>query len=482
MSNNLKSKTINSLLWNTVNNVFTQLCYAVTGVVLARLLPVNDFGLIGIIMAFAAFVNIFIDGGFSTALVQKEKVTDKDYSTIFFFNLFISCVLYLILYFTAPLIAHFYKDEQLILLARVMFLNIIFLSFGLVQSSILMRNMNMKKLTIANTASLGISGALALVMAFTGCGVWALVAQTLSLSFCKSAILWIGSQWRPTLTFSKDSFRSIFAVGSNILMTSFINTFFQNIYSLIIGAWYSTRSLAYYTQADKWSKMGTMGLSQIIGFSLLPTLSSIQNDKERMQRVFGKINKTTSYLTFPAFTGLIIVAQPLFHLLFGTKWDASVVMFQLLTIKGIFFIFTSLLNNYIIAIGRTRVIFLIEVVKDITALILILITVQISVMALIIGQVAVGIIHYLITAWATERYTSYSVGRQFKDMLPYLCISLLMGGLLLALNALISNEGLLLMVQIVVGGGCYALINRLMGSKIQEEVIAQITRRPRKKG
>lgn len=477
MSSNLKSKTVNALLWNTIDKVFTQICYAVTGVVLANLLSVDDFGLIGVIMAFAAFVNIFIDSGFSIALVQKEKVTDKDYSTVFFFNLFISLSLYAVLFFAAPFIARYYGDERLIALSRVMFLNVILLSLGLVQSSILMKRMEMKKLTLANVISLGISGALALTMAFTGFGVWALVAQTLSLSFCKSAILWLGSKWRPIPVFSKESFKSIFAVGSNILMTSFINTFFQNIYSLIIGAWYSMKDLGYYTQADKWSKMGTMGLSQIVGFAFFPALASIQNDKERMQRVFGKMNKMTSYLTFPVFFGLIIVAQPLFHALFDTKWDASVVMFQLLTFKGIFFILTSLLNNYIMATGRTRIIFLIEVAKDLLALIAIVATVQISIMALIIGQVIIGALHYGITAWATQRYTSYSIRQQIKDMLPYGCISALISVLLLFFNSFISNCYLLLATQVIAGVVLYVLINQVLNSKIQGEIFNLLARK-----
>lgn len=477
MSNNLKSKTVNSLLWNTIDKVFTQVSYAVTGVVLANLLSEEDFGLIGIIMAFAAFVNVFIDSGFSIALIQKREVTDKDYSTVFFFNLFISVSLYLLLFFAAPFIAKYYGDMRLVSLSRVMFLNVILLSLGLVQTSILMRSMNMKKLTVANVISLAVSGTLALVLAFTGYGVWALVVQTLSLSFCKSAILWISNKWRPILVFSKESFCSIFAVGSNILMTSLINTFFQNIYSLIIGTWYSLKELGYYTQADKWSKMGTMGLSQIIGFSFFPALSSIQHDEERMRRIFGKINKMTSYLTFPVFTGLVITSQPLFHALFGTKWDASIVMFQLLTVKGIFFIFTSLLNNYIMATGKTRTIFQIEVVKDVLALIAILLTVRISIMALIIGQVAIGVIHYAITAWATYRHTGYSVGNQLKDMFPYLSLSLLISILLLFLGTLIENCYLLLGAQIVIGIGLYVLANKQFSSKIQEEIFKLLTRK-----
>lgn len=477
MSNNLKSKTVNALLWNTIDKVFTQVSYAVTGIVLANLLSVEDFGLIGIIMAFAAFANIFIDSGFSIALVQKREVTDKDYSTAFFFNLFIGILLYLSLFFAAPFIANYYGDVRIISLSRVMFLNVILLSLGLVQTSILMRTMNMNQLTIANVISLAVSGTLALVLAFTGYGVWALVIQTLSLSFCKSVILWIGSKWRPILVFSKESFCSIFTVGSNILMTSFINTFFQNVYSLIIGTWYSLKELGYYTQADKWSKMGTMGLSQIIGYSVFPALSSIQHDEERMQRIFGKMNKMTSYLVFPIFTGLVIASQPLFHALFGTKWDASIVMFQLLTVKGIFFIFTSLLNNYIMATGKTRTIFLIEVAKDVVALIAILLTIRISIMALIIGQVATGVIHYAITAWATNRHAGYSVGNQMKDMFPYLSLSLLISIPLLFLGTLIDNCYLLLGAQIVVGIGIYVLANKRFNSKIQVEIFKLLTRK-----
>ena len=335
----------------------------------------------------------------------------------------------------------------------------------------------MKKLTLANILSLGLSGALALILAFTGFGVWALVVQTLSLSFFKSAILWISNKWRPLWVFSKASFRSIFAVGSNILMTSFINTFFQNIYALIIGAWYSTKSLGYYTQADKWSKMGTMGLSQIIGFSFFPALSSIQNDEERMGRIFTKMNRMTSYLSFPVFIGLIIVAQPLFHSFFGTKWDASVVMFQWLTLKGIFFIFTSLLNNYLMAKGRTRIIFVMEVIKDIIALATILVTIQISLMALIIGQVVIGAIHYGITSWAASRYTGYTILRQLKDMFPYCAISMLVGAVLLGLNMVITNSYMLLTAQIITGSALYVVINLMFNSKIQQEIFKLILRK-----
>lgn len=476
MSSNLKSKTISSLLWNTIDKVFAQISYAVTGIVLANLLSVEDFGLIGIILAFAAFANIFIDSGFSVALIQKKEITSKDYSTIFLFNLGVSISLYVLLFLAAPSIADFYGDTRLVALSRVLFFNIILLSLGLVQTSMLMRSMKMRQLTIANIISLTVSGALALFLAFSGYGVWALVIQTLSLSLCRSIVLWIGSRWRPEPVFCKASFRSIFAVGSHVLMSSFINTFFQNIYSLIIGTWYSLKELGYYTQADKWSKMGVMGMSQIIGFSLFPALSSIQQDEERMRRVFGKMNRMTSYLAFPLFIGLVVVAQPLFQLFFGSKWDASILLFQLLTAKGIFFIFTSLLNNYIMATGKTRLIFFLEITKDVLALIAILLTVNIGITALVIGQVVVGVIHYAITAWVTDRHTGYQVQSQLKDMFPYFSLSLLFAIPLLLIQVVIDNHALLLGAQFLIGAGLYILANALLHSQIQQDVFRLLRR------
>lgn len=471
MSKNLKSKTVNALLWNTIDKVFVQICYSVTGIILANILFPEDFAPIAILNAFLAFSNVFVDGGLSNALIQKQNVTRKDYDTVFIFNIAICTSLYIILYICAPVIAIVFEDERLISLSRVMFLNLFFSSFGIIQTSILMKEMNMKKLSLINVVSLLISSVGALVVVFNGFGVWALVFQPLVFTLCKTLILWISSKWRPQFKFSFESLRNFFSFSTHMLLTKFTNTFFNNINPLVIGIQYNSDQLGYYSQAEKWSNMGANSLSQIIGYSSFPALSSIQNDKERMQRVFGKMNRATSYLSFPAFIGLIIVAQPLFHCLFGAKWDASVFLFQLLLIRGFFFVFSSLLNNYLMAIGNTRIIFRLEVFKDIILLITIIITIQISIPALVIGQVVCGGIHYVLTTFAVKRYTGYTVKRQLYDMFPYFSLSLIMAIVLLSFPLFITNIWVLLAAQLVTGAGLYFGMNRLFNSRIQEEIL-----------
>ncbi len=471
MSKDLKSKTVSALQWNTIDKIFVQICYSVTGIILANILFPEDMALVAFLNAFLAFANVFVDGGLSNALIQKQNVTRKDYDTVFIFNITICTLLYIILYFCAPVIASFYEDERLITLSRVMFLNLFFSSFGIIQTSILMKEMNMKKLSLVNVVSLLIASAGALVVVFNGFGVWALVFQPLVFTLCKTLILWISSKWRPRFKFSFESLRNFFSFSTHMLLTKFTNTFFNNINQLVIGIRYEPDELGYYSQAEKWSSMGANSLSQIIGYSSFPALSSIQDDKERMQRIFGKMNRATSYLSFPAFIGLIIVAQPLFHCLFGTKWDASVFLFQLLLVRGFFFVFSSLLNNYLMAIGNTRIIFRLEVLKDIVLLITLFITIQISIPALVIGQVICGGLHYVLTTFAVKKYAGYTVKRQLYDMFPYFSLSLIMAFALLLLSLFITNFWVLLIVQMVTGAVLYFGMNKLFNSRIQEEIL-----------
>ncbi len=477
MSDSLKAKTVSALVWSTIDKVFMQVSYAVTGVILANILPPEDFGLLGIILVFVAFANIFSDSGFTLALVQKKVTTSKDYSTVFFFNLGICLTLYLLLFLAAPWIAAYYEEPRLTLLTRVVCLQIVFISLGLVQTGILMKTMNIRKLTLANLIALTLSALFAILLAMNGYGIWALVVQVLSISFFKTLVLWTGSSWRPEATFSKESIRSTFAVGSHLMMTSLVSTFFQNIYTLLISTWYSIRDLGFYTQADRWSRMGITALSQTIGNAIFPALSSIQDDNERMYRVFGKMSRMTAYLTFPVFVGLILVTEPLFHTLFGHKWDLSVPMFQLFLLKGIFFVLTSLLNNYLMAIGKTKTIFRIEVVKNLLTLVAIFVTLPLGILAMIVGQVTVGIAQYLITSYKVGKETGYGMWTQTRDLVPYLCLTGVMATGVWLAGQLITNDILRLSAEISVGVILYALLNCLLHSHIQAELLAIILRK-----
>lgn len=474
MAETLKEKSISALIWSTFDKVFYQIIYIISGIVLANKLFPEDFGVVGIIAVFSAFITIFVDGGFNVALIQHKDTTNKDYHSVFSFNLFISISLYLLLFFLAPAISHYYNDARLTSLSRVMFLTVIIQAFGLVHHSMLMREMKMKAVAMANLIPLLFAGTIAVILALLDFGVWALVIQSVVLALSRTLVLWIQNSWRPKLIFDRASLKKMYTTGKNIFLTSFTNTVFQNLYPLIIGSRYSIHQLGYYVQADKWSKTGYTSLVQALAQFLLPSLSSIQDDKERMKRVFGKTNRMTAYFSIPFFTALIVAAEPIFHIFFGTKWDTSIPLFQILLVKGIFFVLVTLQNNYMIAQGKTRIVLYTELIKNAIILIAIFLTVGISIYALVVGQAVAAIVQYFIGIFVTKHITQYGVRRQLLDILPYVVISTLMCCLLMIFPMIINNEFLLLGAQIVFGVLFYFMVNKVLHSTIQNDVIQLI--------
>ena len=249
----IKLRTARTLKWNTIDKFASQLLYAVTGVVLANLLSKEDFGLVGAMLVFQSFASLFVDSGFSSALIQKKSPTETDYCTVLWFNLAMSVAIYAVLWFCAPLIASAFNDGRLVWLSRAMFLSFIINATAIVQTNRLMKQMTVQKIAISNTVGLIISGAAGIWLAVAGYGAWAIVWQTLILSFVKSAFLWATTGWIPRHRFSLKSLKSVFAVGSGVMASSFLNTVSLNIYSFIIGAYYNLAKLGCYTQADKYN-------------------------------------------------------------------------------------------------------------------------------------------------------------------------------------------------------------------------------------
>lgn len=470
----LKLKTARTLKWNTFDRLSSQVLYAITGIVLANLLTQEEFGLVGAILVFQAFATLFVDSGFSNALIQRKNPSDTDYSTVFYFNLGMSIAIYVILWFCSPFIDGIFKaDGQLVPLARVMFLTFILNATAIVQTNRLMKQMNVRMIAISNAVGLIVSGAVGIYLAVTGWGAWAIVWQSVALSAVKSAILWLTTAWRPSVTFSMDSLKSIFAVGAGVMSSSFLNILFQNIYSFIIGAYYNLAQLGCYTQADKWSKMGVTSLSQVVTASFLPILSGCQDDKERFHRMEGKTNRFTAYLTFPCLILLAVVSEAVFHTLFGTKWDEAILLFQLLAIRGIFIVMTSLYNNHILAIGAPRQLVYSEVAKDVLAIAAIVATIPFGVEWLVGGQVIAAALYFCYSVYLTAKVTDYSVKSMITDLLPYLALSLVSAvpAVCLVALGLLQNPILLLCAQLVAFAVPYMGLNALLHSKIQSEVL-----------
>lgn len=456
--------------------------YAVTGVILARELPREAFGLIGALTIFQSYALMMVDSGFSYALIQRKRPTDTDYSSVFWFNLLIAIALYVILWLCAPLIADLFQgDERLIPLSRVMFLSFIINAAAIVQTNRLMKKMNFRPIAITNCLGLIAGGAVGIWLAVAGYGAWAIVWQTIALQGVKCLGLWIYCRWWPALVMSWSALRSFFRIGGNMMMTTFLYVTFQNIYSFFIGNRVGMLPLGYYTQADKWSKLGVASITQVLSTSFLPTLSEVQDDEERFNRVVTKMNRFTAYLLFPCMIFLIVIATPMFHVLFGTKWDASIILFQLLLIRGIFTVINTLYNNYILSLGHSRAIFWLEVLRDGAALIGIILalpyislsTYDNAVYGLTIllwGQVAASFITWVATLIVTSRLTKISAWGYLRDMLPYLLSSLVIGGAVYMLAMTSMSPIALLLTQGSAALLLYIATNFFFPSKIQRDI------------
>lgn len=482
----MKLKVARTLKWNVVDKFATQFLYGVTGIILARVLSQIDFGLVGAVLVFQAFATLFVDSGFSYALIQRKSPTRLDYSTILWFNMAMSVGLYILLFIFAPWIPDLFQgDERLVSLSRVMFLTFILNASALVQTNRLMKRMEVRMIAISNSVGLIASAVVAIVLAFLGFGPWAIVWQNIVLSLTKSLILWCSSDWRPLWKFSYSSLKSFSKVGFSVMGSSFLNVLFQNIYSFFIGNRVGLVSLAYYTQADKWSKMGISSLSSIVTSSFLPALSQYQDDPEKFAGSIAKMNRLTAYILIPSM-GLLIAASPaIFHSLFGNKWDASIALFQLLLIRGIFTVLSSLYNNYILALGHGKKMMAAELIRDFAALTAVFVTLPYialsspadfteGVRIFLWGQVIASGLTWGIYLVIAVRLTIRSVWDFIVDLLPYFSESLLTVFLVSLLQFFVSNPWLLLISQGVAGVGLYLLINYLLGSSIQRDALEYI--------
>lgn len=423
----LKLKTARTLKWNTIDRVATQVLYAVVGVVLANVLSQEDFGLVGALLVFQAFATILTDSGLGAALLQKKDPTDADYSTVFWVNLILSISIYTVLWIGAPLIPRVFRGAmELIPLSKVMFLSFVINGLAIVQVNKLMKRMDIRQLAVANILALTGSGIIGIWLAFAGYGPWALVWQTVSMALIKCIWLWLTGHWWPG-RFRFASLRSLWRVGLSVLATSALNTFCQNIYTFIIGAFYSLRDVGIYTQADKWSKMGSASISQILTASFVPLLSRVQDDPDTFRRYVSRANRFTAFILFPAMLGLAAVGAPLFHTLFGHKWDAAILLFQILTIRGIFVVLISLYSNYLLSLGYGRTLVITEACKDLLMVIAIFATVFThSLPILVWGQLAASTLTYIVTLFFTCRHTPLRLRAMLTDLLPALLLSLIM--------------------------------------------------------
>jgi teichuronic acid exporter len=448
----LKQKTLSGLTWSFVDNFSNYGIQFIVGLILARLLSPKEFGLIGMITIFIAVSQSFIDSGFSQALIRKSNCQDKDYNTVFYFNLLVGVLFYFILFFCAGAIGNFFNEPKLVQLTKVLGINLIINGFGLIQRAILIKKINFKLQTKISIISSSLSGAAGIGLAFYGFGVWSLVAKTIIQNFCNSLLLWLWNNWKPQKMFSAESFREMFGFGSKLLLSGLIDTTYQNIYYLVIGKFFSAVELGYYTRAEQFRKLPSQNITSIIQRVSYPILSSIKDDPVKLKSGYKKLIKSTMYVSFILMTGMAAVAKPLVVSLVGEKWLQTVPYLQLLCFSSMLYPLHALNLNMLNVMGRSDLFLKLEIIKKVLAVPTIVIGIFWGVKIMIIGMIVNSFIGYYINSYWSGRLVNYAISEQINDIAPSLVLALVMGTLVYLSGVLLPFENLYsLIIQVALG-------------------------------
>jgi len=465
----LENKAITGLIWSFADLFVNRGIQFSIQIILARLLLPEHFGLIGMVLVFIAISETVIDSGFSQALIRDENTTQEDYSTVFYFNLMIAFVLYFLFYISAGGISNFYGEPQLIEIIRVLSLVLIINSLGIIQRVMVVKKVDFKTITKASIIAIIFSGSITITMALLGYGVWSLVVNIITLQFVQTICLWIFNRWVPSLTFKRKSFKKYFTFGYKILLAGLLETFYNNIYFLVIGKLYSTTQLGLYTHAIKFRDLATHSISTAVQRVSFPVLSSIQEDELKLKDGFRKIFKMFAFLNFPLMLGLASVAEPLFFLLFGEQWLPSVIYFQLLCIGGMISPLHAINLDILLVKGRSDLFLLLEIINKaiLTILILMSLWYEWGVIGLIWVSIINSYISLIINTYFSAKEIGYLMKEQLKDLLPAFLSSLVMGAVVYTMDSILSADPFIkITCQISIGVFIYGVICKV--AKIRE--------------
>lgn len=467
----LKRKTVNGFFWGLLESAFSQGLGFIFGIVLARLLSPQEFGLLGMITIFISVAQVFVDSGLNQALIRKQKCTNADYSTVFWANVVIGLAAYIIIWILAPYIASFYNKPELIQLTRALSLIIIIGSLTMIQQTIIVKEIDFKLLTITSTVGTIVSGIVSIVMAFSGWGVWSLVWRQIINQCVRSFLLWKHNRWTPKLYFSKSSFKELFGFSSNILFLSIIAAIFKNFYNLIIGKGYSDKMLGYYTNADQYSGIPSNTISSITNRVSFPVLATLQDDDAKLKISCSKLVQTTMYISFFVMFGFAAMAKPLFLLLFGEKWLPSVEFFQLLCIAYSITPMHIINQNIMKVKGRSDLLLKTEIIKYVIFIPFIVLGIIYGLIVLIGGVVIFYWISFYINALYSPKLIKYSAIEQFLEFSPVLILCAVSGFLVWNLAFLFHTKSLfLLLIQLITYTGIVLSFSILLKLQAYSEI------------
>ncbi len=449
MSKSLGDKSLTAVVWVIIDKLVGSSLNFVVTIILARLLTPEDFGLVAMVMVFFVVSAAFVESGFSSALIREKTITDIDKSTTFIFNLVVSLIIYAGLFFAAPAIAAFFKQPELVWIVRVMGLNLIINALTIIQRATLTQQIDFKTQTKIRLVAVFISGAVGIAMAFTGFGVWSLVAKIGVMALINMVLLWVVNPWRGRLQFSVESFRRLFNFGYKILLAGLIDRIYQQIYQLLIGRFFSAATLGYYSQAHNFSNMTINTLFRSIERVIYPVLARLNDDRGQLKKGYRQIVKLSSFFILPVLVMLGILAEPVLVTFVGEKWLPSVFFLQLLCISGATYHFSWINLNMLMVLGRTDLGLKLEVIKKVNITVAILVGLQFGIYGLVIGEVVAAYVNLLFNTYYSKKFLDYAFVDQLKDVLSTIAFSLFTGVVLFFMQV-IPHESKLL--QMLLGG------------------------------
>jgi teichuronic acid exporter len=451
MSSDLRAKTTRGLLWSSVDRFSNQGMQFVFSIILARILQPKDYGVIAMLLIFTAIAGTFVDSGFSSALIRKPDLKEKDLSTAFYFNIVVGMVCYFLLFLISPYVADFYNEPILSPILKVVGLPVFFNSLTVVQRAQFTRKVDFKTQAKISLLSTVLSGIIGVIMAYKGFGVWALAGQNVSSSIIGSFLLWYYSKWRPQTGFNKDSFQYLFGYGSKLLASGLLDTTYNNIYPMVIGKFFSATQLGFFSRAQTFAALPSSNITNILQRVTFPVLSMIQNDEEGLRRNYRKILRTSAFIIFPMMMGLCALASPLINVVLTSKWNGCVLYLQIICLAMMWYPIHAINLNLLQVKGRSDLFLRLEIIKKIVGVSIMCVTIPLGITSMCIGLVVSSLIALVINTYYTGKLINVGYIRQMRDLFSVFINSIVMGGLCFLSIMFIGNDVLKIIVGFTIG-------------------------------
>lgn len=479
MEESLKNKTAKGVVWSALERFSVQGVMFIVMVIMARLLTPKDYGLVGMLTVFIAISQTLIDSGFSQALIRKQNRTEVDNSTVFYFNIGVGIVLYLLLFVCAPLISDFYNEPQLTPITRVIGLSVIFNSLAVVQRALLTIKIDFRTQAKASLIAAIISGIVGITMAYSGYGVWSIVVQQLLNISINTILLWYLSHWTPVWTYSWVSFRELFSFGSKLLASGLLDTLYRNIYLIVIGKVFKASDLGYYTRAQQFGDFPSSNITGILQRVTYPVLCTIQNDDARLASVYRRFLKLSAFVIFPLMTGLAAVSKPTILFFLKEQWLFTATLLQILCFSMMWYPIHAINLNLLQVKGRSDLFLKLEIWKKVMGVAVLCITIPLGLIVMCYGSIVSSMIGLIINTYYTGKLINVGYFRQMQDLFPTLLLSITMGAIVYFTIDLLSVPPILqLIIGVIEGVVIYAAAAFAFNFSELNEILSIVRRKP----